>query len=97
MHANRVEHTPASEDTIAMPRPTVAQLVYGSTTVIFSTLAMLLLSQTSSGPAIAVIAVAALVLGLLVAVTVPAPSPSRAARASDAAGEAVRQPTASVR
>ncbi|MFF9107122.1 MULTISPECIES: hypothetical protein [unclassified Streptomyces] len=80
-----------------MPRPTVAQLLYGSTTVIFSTLAMLLLSQTSSGPAIAVIAVAALVLGLLVAVTVPAPSPSRAARASDAAGDAVRQPTASVR
>lgn len=97
MHANRVEHIPASEDTIAMPRPTVAQLVYGSTTVIFSTLAMLLLSQTSSGPAIAVIAVAALALGLLVAVTVPAPTPSRAAPASGAAEEAVPQATASVR
>lgn len=60
-----------------MPRPTAAQLAYGSCTVIFSTLAMLLLSQTSSGPGIAVIAVAALLLGLLVAMTVPMPSRSR--------------------
>ncbi len=36
-----------------MPRPTAAQLAYGSCTVIFSTLAMLLLSQTSSGLGIA--------------------------------------------
>ncbi|MFG2788798.1 hypothetical protein [Streptomyces sp. NPDC048419] len=56
-----------------MPRPTPAQLVYGSCTVIFSTLAMLLLSQTSSGVGIAVIAVAALALGLLVAMTAPLP------------------------
>ncbi|GEC09363.1 hypothetical protein SSP24_70180 [Streptomyces spinoverrucosus] len=56
-----------------MPRPTAAQLAYGSCTVIFSTLAMLLLSQTSSGAGIAVIAVAALLLGLLVAMTVPMP------------------------
>ncbi|MDT9698673.1 hypothetical protein [Streptomyces sp. P17] len=56
-----------------MPRPTAAQLAYGSCTVIFSTLAMLLLSQTSSGAGIALIAVAALVLGLLVALTVPTP------------------------
>ena len=56
-----------------MPRPTAAQLAYGSFTVIFSTLAMLLLSQTSSGVGIAVIAVAALALGLLVAMTVPVP------------------------
>ncbi|RPF33850.1 MULTISPECIES: hypothetical protein [unclassified Streptomyces] len=58
-----------------MPRPTPAQLVYGSCTVIFSTLAMLLLSQTSSGVGIAVIAFAALALGLLVAMTVPLPKP----------------------
>jgi hydrogenase/urease accessory protein HupE len=58
-----------------MPRPTPAQLVYGSCTVIFSTLAMLLLSQTSSGVGIAVIAASALVLGLLVAMTVPLPRP----------------------
>lgn len=56
-----------------MPRPTAAQLAYGSCTVIFSTLAMLLLSQTSSGAGIAVIAVSALLLGLLVAMTVPMP------------------------
>ncbi|MCX3286003.1 hypothetical protein OR263_04590 [Streptomyces sp. NEAU-H22] len=56
-----------------MPRPTAAQLAYGSCTVIFSTLAMLLLSQTSSGAGIAVISVAALALGLLVAMTVPLP------------------------
>ncbi|MFF5469723.1 hypothetical protein [Streptomyces achromogenes] len=56
-----------------MPRPTAAQFAYGSCTVIFSTLAMLLLSQTTSGHWIAVIALAALALGLLVAWTVPAP------------------------
>lgn len=56
-----------------MPRPTAAQLAYGSCTVILSTLAMLLLSGTSSGPGIAVIAVSALVLGLLVALSVPLP------------------------
>ncbi|MFC8242309.1 hypothetical protein [Streptomyces chartreusis] len=60
-----------------MPRPTAAQLSYGSCTVIFSTLAMLLLSQTSSGAGIAVIAVAALMLGLLVAMTVPIPKRTR--------------------
>ncbi|MEU2584633.1 hypothetical protein ABZ612_17085 [Streptomyces avermitilis] len=62
-----------------MPRPTAAQLAYGSCTVIFSTLAMLLLSQTSSGLGIAVIALAALALGLLVALTVPVPKPAPSA------------------
>ncbi|MET7284292.1 hypothetical protein [Streptomyces sp. NPDC005573] len=57
-----------------MPRPTTAQLAYGSSTVIFSTLAMLLLSQTGSGLGIAVIALSALALGLLVAMTVPLPA-----------------------
>ena len=61
-----------------MPRPNAAQLAYGSCTVIFSTLAMLLLSQTSSGLGIAVIALAALALGLLVAVTVPLPKSASA-------------------
>ncbi|MFI6187769.1 hypothetical protein [Streptomyces sp. NPDC051136] len=65
---------------MAMPRPTAAQFAYGSCTVIFSTLAMLLLSQTSSGPGIALIAVAGLALGLLVALTVPLPG-TRAATA----------------
>jgi hypothetical protein len=56
-----------------MPRPTAAQLAYGSATVIFSTLAMLLLSQTRSVVGVAVVALAALGLGLLVAMTAPAP------------------------
>ncbi|WP_405911149.1 hypothetical protein OG742_27490 [Streptomyces sp. NBC_00828] len=60
-----------------MPRPTAAQLAYGSCTVILSTLAMLLLSQTSSGPGIVAITLSALVLGLLVALTVPLPKPVR--------------------
>lgn len=59
------------------PRPTAAQFAYGSCTVILSTLAMLLLSQTSSGPGVALIALAGLVLGLLVAMTVPLPKPAR--------------------
>ncbi|MFC9131290.1 hypothetical protein ACFT4A_31230 [Streptomyces sp. NPDC057099] len=62
---------------MAMPRPTAAQLAYGSCTVIFSTLAMLLLSQTSSGVGVAIIALAALALGLLVAMTVPLPGKRR--------------------
>ncbi|MGX4691939.1 hypothetical protein [Streptomyces sp. JNUCC 63] len=67
-----------------MPRPTTAQLAYGSCTVIFSTLAMLLLSRTSSGPGIVVISVSALALGLLVAMTVPLP---KARTAEPAAGQ----------
>jgi hypothetical protein len=62
-----------------MPRPTAAQLSYGSATVIFSTVAMLLLSQTQTGLGVAVIVLAALVLGVLVALTVPMPKAVRAA------------------
>ncbi|MFJ5291679.1 hypothetical protein [Streptomyces sp. NPDC088348] len=76
-----------------MPRPTVAQLLYGSATVVFSTLAMLLLSRTSSGVGVAVIVVAALVLGLLVAVTVPMPKSARPAGLTGA-GEAGADRTA---
>ncbi|WP_431044178.1 hypothetical protein ACQUSR_21285 [Streptomyces sp. P1-3] len=54
-----------------MPRPTRAQFAYGSATVVLSTLAMLLLSQSRSGLGVAVVAVAGLALGLLVAVTAP--------------------------
>ncbi|GLX53438.1 hypothetical protein Shyhy01_63880 [Streptomyces hygroscopicus subsp. hygroscopicus] len=78
-----------------MPRPTVAQLAYGASTVIFSTVAMLLLSQTSSGLGITVIALAALALGLLVAMTVPAPGSRGAQReAAETAPEGERVPTA---
>ncbi|MET9778454.1 hypothetical protein ABZ023_30110 [Streptomyces sp. NPDC006367] len=91
---------------MAMPRPTVAQFVYGSCTVIFSALAMLLLSRASSGPGVAAVAVTALALGVLVATVVPQPKavrPVRALRPAEAgepvpaasrvtagAGEAVR-------
>ncbi|WP_405713098.1 MULTISPECIES: hypothetical protein [unclassified Streptomyces] len=67
-----------------MPRPTAAQLSYGSVTVIFSTLAMLLLSRTESGLGIGVIGTAALALGLLVAVTVPQPSHAKTANRAGA-------------
>ncbi|EGX55759.1 hypothetical protein SZN_31309 [Streptomyces zinciresistens K42] len=70
-----------------MPRPTAAQLAYGSFTVVFSTFAMLLLSRTSSGVGIAVIAVAALLLGLLVALTVPLPRRARVVTAGRPAAE----------
>ncbi|WP_189294527.1 hypothetical protein [Streptomyces cinerochromogenes] len=76
-----------------MPRPTAAQLAYGSCTVIFSTLAMLLLSQTSSGPGIAVIALAALALGLLVALTVPSPTARAASAPAGRAADEERVPT----
>ncbi|THC47526.1 hypothetical protein [Streptomyces sp. A1499] len=74
-----------------MPRPTTAQIAYGSLTVVFSTLAMLLLSRTDSGAGVAVIAVAALGLGLLVAMTVPQPRPAPAVRTVPAASPAERR------
>ncbi|MGQ4489372.1 hypothetical protein LRE75_04965 [Streptomyces sp. 372A] len=54
-----------------MPRPTAAQLFYGSVTVVLSTLAMLLLFRTGSGIGIAAVGTVALALGLVVSVTVP--------------------------
>ncbi|MEU5654768.1 hypothetical protein ABZ802_03985 [Streptomyces sp. NPDC047737] len=55
-----------------MPRPTAAQISFGSATVVFSALAMLLLFRAESGVAVAAVCTAALVLGLLVAMSVPA-------------------------
>ncbi|MFD8074181.1 hypothetical protein ACFV3E_16215 [Streptomyces sp. NPDC059718] len=63
-----------------MPRPTPAQLTYGSATVVLSTLAMLLLSEARSGVAVAVIAAAGLTLGVLVAVTAAIPAGTRRTR-----------------
>lgn len=65
-----------------MPRPTAAQLAYGSATIVCSTLVMLLLSGTSTGIGVAVIGVAALALGLLVAMTLPQPQRAGAAHAA---------------
>ncbi|MEU6878493.1 hypothetical protein [Streptomyces sp. NPDC046712] len=62
-----------------MPRPNAAQLAYGSATVVFSTVALLLLSRTTTPLGIVVISAAGLLLGLLVTVTMPvhrkAPAP----------------------
>ncbi|MEU9860395.1 hypothetical protein AB0D99_05935 [Streptomyces sp. NPDC047971] len=55
-----------------MPRPNAAQLAYGSATVVFSTVALLLLSRTTTPLGIVVISTAGLLLGLLVTVTMPA-------------------------
>ncbi|MFE4694251.1 hypothetical protein ACFRH6_29895 [Streptomyces sp. NPDC056749] len=55
-----------------MPRPTAAQFSYGSATVVFSALAMLLLFRTESGVGVAAVGTAAMVLGLLVAMVLPA-------------------------
>ncbi|MFD4787901.1 hypothetical protein ACFWN1_12770 [Streptomyces sp. NPDC058459] len=74
-----------------MPRPTVAQLAYGSCTVVLSTVAMLALSQTESGLGVAVIALAALALGLLVAMTVPLPK-SWPGRSTAATGQPAAEP-----
>ncbi|MQY13973.1 hypothetical protein SRB5_41330 [Streptomyces sp. RB5] len=54
-----------------MPRPSVAQLVYGTITVICSAAAMLLLTQAQARFTVFAICLTALALGLLVAVTAP--------------------------
>ncbi|MEV4682057.1 hypothetical protein [Streptomyces kurssanovii] len=54
-----------------MPRPTAAQLAYGSATVVLSTVALLLLTRATDGVAVAAIGIASLGLGLLVALTPP--------------------------
>lgn len=60
-----------------MPRPTTAQLAYGSLTVVLSTLATLLLSDVRSGAAVVAVAAGGLLLGLLVALTVTMPATAR--------------------
>ncbi|MET8827432.1 hypothetical protein ABZX40_23220 [Streptomyces sp. NPDC004610] len=78
-----------------MPRPTAAQLAYGSCTVILSTLAMLLLSQTSSPVGIAVVTVTALTLGLVVAFTAPMKkTPKRIPSTTTVAPPVPQQPVA---
>ncbi|MFJ6851333.1 hypothetical protein ACIQM3_12460 [Streptomyces sp. NPDC091271] len=65
-----------------MPRPTAAQFSYGSATVVFSALALLLLFRTESGIGVAAVSTVALILGLLVAMALPART--RAARRATA-------------
>ncbi|NUK26568.1 hypothetical protein HRW14_28065 [Streptomyces lunaelactis] len=75
-----------------MPRPTAAQLAYGSATVVCSTLALLLLTRTTNGFAVAAIGVAAMSFGLLVAVALPM---SRTVRGARKAAHTVRTNRAS--
>ncbi|MEW2550906.1 hypothetical protein [Streptomyces zhihengii] len=55
-----------------MPRPTAAQYAYGSATVVFSAVALLLLTGATGPAAVAVVGTLALGLGLAVAVAAPA-------------------------
>ncbi|MFF3322039.1 hypothetical protein [Streptomyces sp. NPDC002889] len=76
-----------------MPRPTAAQLAYGSATVVLSTVALLLLTRTTNGVAVAAIGVAAMMLGLLVAVALPMRRAARSAvRRSRATAAGVSTP-----
>lgn len=54
-----------------MQRPNAAQLAYGSATVVLATVALLLLSRTTTALGITAISLAGLLLGLLVTVTMP--------------------------
>ncbi|MFF9867819.1 hypothetical protein ACF1G0_20735 [Streptomyces sp. NPDC013953] len=69
-----------------MPRPTAAQLAYGSATVVFSTVALLLFSRTTTGLGVALVGVVSLLLGVLVTLSVPAPRRARAAAGAAADG-----------
>ncbi|MEU2677780.1 hypothetical protein ABZ638_12910 [Streptomyces sp. NPDC007107] len=71
-----------------MPRPTAAQFSYGSATVVFSALALLLLFRTESGIGVAAVGTVALLLGLLVALALPART--RTARPATAPPTAAR-------
>ncbi|MEF9883178.1 hypothetical protein [Streptomyces sp. P9-A4] len=80
-----------------MQRPNAAQLAYGSATVVLATVALLLLSRTTTTLGITVISLAGLLLGLLVAVTMPVRTTvvKTAARvAPPTANEPVRVPAA---
>lgn len=66
-----------------MPRPTAAQLAYGSATVVFSTLALLLLTRTTHVLGVAAIGAASMAIGLVVAAALPM-GRSRGARTAKA-------------
>lgn len=55
-----------------MPRPTTAQVFYGSLTVVLATLVMLLVTDARSGAAVVALAAVGLLLGLAVAVLLAA-------------------------
>ncbi|MER7521011.1 hypothetical protein [Streptomyces sp. NPDC126499] len=83
-----------------MQRPNAAQLAYGSATVVLSTVALLLLSGTTTTLGIAAVCAAGLMLGVLVAVTMPVRTrhvkTPVATGSPDRAHSAVRVPAAPV-
>lgn len=79
-----------------MPRPTTAQVAYGSLTVVVSTFALLLLSGARSGAGVVVVAAAGLVLGLLVAFALVLRHGRRTAAAASGVSAASTAPTAAV-
>ncbi|WP_066955525.1 hypothetical protein [Streptomyces lushanensis] len=82
-----------------MPRPTAAQLAYGSATVVCSTVVILLVSGLTSGAGVVVTGIAALALGLLVTLVVPGSGRAGAAARSAATTGSARAeaPAARVR
>lgn len=54
----------------AMPRPTTAQVFYGSLTVVLATLVLLLVTGAHSGAAVLAVAAVGLALGVAVAVLI---------------------------
>lgn len=73
-----------------MQRPNAAQLTCGSATVVLATVALLLLSGTTTPLGIAVVCTACLLLGVLVAVTMPV----RGRPVNTPADEEIRVPAA---
>ncbi|MFE8936964.1 hypothetical protein ACFYNX_05640 [Streptomyces sp. NPDC007872] len=85
-----------------MQRPNAAQLIRGSATVVLATVALLLLSGTTTTPGITAACAVGLLLGVLVAVTMPgragsvktpAPTASASGTSED---EEIRVPAARV-
>ncbi|WP_240140136.1 hypothetical protein [Streptomyces sp. MUM 178J] len=74
-----------------MPRPTAAQIAYGSAAVVFSALALLLLTGAEGGIAVAAVAAVALALGLAVSVTLHQRDVQRRGTALDAALRTVQE------
>ncbi|RSS43052.1 hypothetical protein [Streptomyces sp. WAC08241] len=85
-----------------MQRPNAAQLIRGSATVVLATVALLLLSGTTTTPGITAACAAGLLLGVLVAVRMPGragpvKTPAPTASASGTSGdEPIRVPAARV-
>jgi hypothetical protein len=78
-----------------MPRPTNAQVAYGSLTVVLFTIAMLLLTHARSTAAVAAVAAGGLVCGLLV-VAAGAAAQSRRAAAPAATARSSAAPLTSL-